>query len=228
MKLLYYIFFTILVFPSCAQKNKVTKQQVDNTMKKNTSEFVKNLSTKKYGEYFFYPDHQETLEFIWSIESDQVVFQDICTNAEIDLLARIVAAEVLLQADLLLFYEVDRRKLAKIYVEAFENDISKMADSWGIPFEQSRYGILGDHLISIGEMAIPFLKPLLSNESLRNNYIESEVGALAEGYKLRVKDFAAFYISRIQGQTYDFLADPKARDRQIKILLNELHKSEEE
>ena len=84
--------------------------------------------------------------------------------------------------------------LAAPYLEALR--AASIANPWGLPGELD--GPAGRHLVSLGEVASSGLMTLLE-DGRRVPYWGSQEAMLGNSYVFRVKDFAAFFLSRIRG-----------------------------
>lgn len=92
---------------------------------------------------------------------------------------------------------------------------------WGLLWPESDPGTGGAQLIALGEVAIPHLLRLLDDAG-RLPYEGSEEATIGNGYQLRVKDAAAFYLERITGQKVPFYTDPLRRDPEIAVFADKL------
>lgn len=100
--------------------------------------------------------------------------------------------------------------LASAYVEALR--AAAIGNPWGLPGELD--GPAGQHLVSLGDAASPGLMTLLEDGRLVP-YWGSQEATLGNSYAFRVKDFAAFFLSKIRGGPYVLHVDPAARDADI-------------
>ena len=75
----------------------------------------------------------------------------------------------------------------------------------------------GQHFVALGEPAVPALVSLL-DDTTRLEYGGSKEATVGNSYAYRVKDFAAFYLSRIRNLPFDVVQDPAARDKAIDAL----------
>ena len=110
-----------------------------------------------------------------------------------------------------------KQALAVAYVETLR--AASIGNPWGLPGELD--GPAGQHLVSLGEVASSGLIALL-DDGRRVPYWGSQEAMLGNSYTFRVKDFAAFFLSRIRGVPYVLHTDPAARDGAIQALRNPL------
>jgi hypothetical protein len=76
---------------------------------------------------------------------------------------------------------------------------------------------LGKKVISFGKIALPFLVKLLDDDGTVF-YEGSKEATIGNAYHYRIKDFAAFYISKITNNPIQFYKNYKDRDREIERL----------
>lgn len=84
-------------------------------------------------------------------------------------------------------------------------------------------GDIGEQLIQIGKAAIPSLIKLLDDTNFYFFYEGSESTSNMD-YQYRVKDFAAFFLSKITKVPWQFYLDKKKRDIEIERFKKELFK----
>lgn len=78
-------------------------------------------------------------------------------------------------------------------------------------------GPSGKHVVQLGEPAVAALISLL-DDGKQIDYGGSEEATVGNSYAYRVKDFAAFFISRIRKLPFTVVEDPAARDHAIEQL----------
>jgi hypothetical protein len=106
-----------------------------------------------------------------------------------------------------------RTGLAPVYATALRE--ARIANPWGMPGELD--GEAGQHLVALGEPVVTALGPLL-DDTRQVWYGGSEEATEGNSYTWRVRDFAAFFISRIRGIAWTVHRDPRARDAGIEQL----------
>jgi hypothetical protein len=110
---------------------------------------------------------------------------------------------------------------------------SLLGSHWGVLYTQryingkratySYAGRAGEQLIQIGKPAIPSLIKLLDDTNFYFFYEGSESTSNMD-YQYRVKDFAAFFLSKITKVPWQFYLDKKKRDIEIERFKKELFK----
>jgi hypothetical protein len=123
--------------------------------------------------------------------------------------ARYLAAEIRFRKDPA-YRPADPAGLARAYADALREEV--IANPWGMPGELDEP--LGKHLVALGEPAVPALVPLLA-ETRAISYSGSKEATVGNEYKMRVKDFAAFFIARIRNRPLKLDVDPAVRDKVI-------------
>lgn len=187
-----------------------------------TASFARKLVAREFGEFFIYPMHDETIERIWSDSSHHQLLDQILDDATVSAEAKFLACEVLFKKDLMFMQRHAPEKVAEIYAQALSNDLTGMANSWGLLYEHEDEGTVGIVFLKIGEKAIPALSKLLDDERTNLKYQGSIEATVGNGYGYRIKDFAAYYIGRILGKPLKYYRDLADRDAQIDSLKKEL------
>ncbi|WP_298516415.1 hypothetical protein [uncultured Kordia sp.] len=161
---------------------------------------------------------------IWNQGNNKDKLKSIAYSENTSHLARFLTVEILKKYNVEIdveFYEI----IAESYGYALHR--TTMGDSkfygivgnlWGLLYEENDLGKLGDFYVSLGEKAIPSLVKLLSYDNSEIFYEGSEEATLGNSYQYRVKDFAAFYISKIKGIPMTFYQDFDKRDAEIERL----------
>jgi hypothetical protein len=156
---------------------------------------------------------------------------NIVSKREFDILARLLASEILFtkQKDYPPKYLYG--PLGDVYALALlitgDTANPKLSGNlWGYMYEADRLGIkddgmLGTHLLGLGEESLPFLIPLLDEESTII-YEGSQEATIGNALNYRVKDAAAYYISKIKNIPVKFYQDFEERDKEIERLKNQL------
>lgn len=142
---------------------------------------------------------------------------------------RFLAAEIILSK----FNKYPIKKyntiLSNLYGTALTNTGDKTgnfrlsANLWGYLYEMDDVGVLGNHFIQLGDEAVPELYKLLDNEE-QVLYDGSRDATIGNEYQYRIKDFAAFYISKIKNIPVKFYQDFDERDKEIERLKKLLEK----
>lgn len=188
----------------------------------NTASFAKKLEAREFGEFFIYPMHDETIENVWSDSRNHHLLDDILNDPTISHEAKFLACEILFKKDILFMRRHAPEEVAEIYAKALSNNLTGMANSWGLLYEHEDEGTVGGAFLTIGEKAIPALAKLLNDERTTLKYQGSAEATLGNEYRYRIKDFAAYYIGRITGNPLKYYADFPDRDDQINTLKNNL------
>lgn len=192
----------------------------DNAFEDRIGEVASRLVELGYVELFLRLD-EEAIDSIWDIPRVSEVLKALAIDSKAPPLASFLAAEVL-------FYkldtyppESDKRRLAEVYAMALRENFTAMANPWGLP--GSLDGDPGMHFIKLGEWAVAPLMSLLDVES-EVTYGGSREATFGNRYRYRVKDLAAFYLSRIRDIRYEVVEDPGERDKRIEELKAELER----
>ena len=180
---------------------------------------VKILSETDYASLFYY-SNKSSIDSVWQNGKNQKKIEKIVTDSKYSNYVRFLASEILFEK--MKDYPPDtlRTELAKIYTEALMRtggEVSKFrlsGNAWGLLYELDDVGILGKHLISFGIYVIPYLINLLDNTEVVY-YEGSKEATLGNSYKLRIKDFSAFFLGKIKTIPLKYYANNDERDLQI-------------
>jgi hypothetical protein len=183
--------------------------------KTNIDRFAEKLVSGKFGEFFIYPMHDQTIDKIWSDPRNHQLLEKILDDPDISDLAKFLACEVLFKKDILFMQRHSPEKVAEVYAKALGSDFTGMANSWGLLYEGQDDGTVGTRFLLLGRTAIPALAKLLHDERTNLHYQGSAEATLGNKYGYRIKDFAAYYIGRITGNPIKYYPDPADRDEQI-------------
>jgi hypothetical protein len=182
----------------------------------------RKLENDELGMLFVWPQHDNTIAAIWSQPGNPQLLENILNDPQAPGRARLVAAEVLFTKDFSFIDRTSRDGLARLYAEALVKRYTGHANAWGLLWDGNDAGPVGGRFILLGEVAIPALVALLDDATVVDWYAGSEEATVGNGYKYRIKDFAAFYLSRILVKPIAFHSDPLARDREIATLRSAL------
>jgi hypothetical protein len=175
---------------------------------------LKEIKKQGYANIFWQVDNK-ILNELWANGNHKTELQKIWQNEEEDLQVRLIAAEILFKKDKS-FAEVDKKTkvlLANLYAAALANKGTINGNIWGLP---EFTGQAGEHLLQTDkEEIIRLLKLLLSNTQPLI-YVGSKEATYANEYLYRVKDLAAYYLSKLLKLKYKILKSPSMRDEQIK------------
>ena len=187
-----------------------------------TASLARKLVAREFGEFFIYPRHDETIENIWSDSRNHQLLDDVLNDPTISYEAKFLACEVFFKKDILFMRRHEPAEVAEIYAKALSDNLTGMANSWGLLYEHEDEGPVGGAFLNIGRKAIPALAKLLNDERTHLKYQGSAEATVGNEYRYRVKDFAAYYIGRIDGNPLRYYADFSDRDEQTDTLKKNL------
>lgn len=190
----------------------------ERSQESNTESFARKLVAREFGEFFIYPMHDQTIEKIWADSRNHQLLDNILDDATVSDEAKFLACEVFFKKDILFMQRHSPEKVADIYTKALSNDFTGIANSWGLLYEHEDEGTVGIAFLAIGEKAIPALSKLLDDERTHLRYEGSIEATVGNGYRYRIKDFAAYYIGRITGNPLTYYPNLADRDEQINNL----------
>jgi hypothetical protein len=212
--------------PPTKPSQPLTKpSQPTNTMDNaNTNLLAGKLMAGDYGKLFIYPQHDMTIERIWSAPGNPEALEALVKDAGAPGKARFLAAEVLFARDVFFIERAGRAAVARLYAEALVGDYTGLANSWGLLWEHNDVGEVGGRFLVLGEAAIPALTELLDDGKVVDNYEGSEEATIGNRYQFTIADFAAYYLSRIAGIAVPFHRTPAERRAEIAKLKDQLRK----
>lgn len=159
------------------------------------------------------------LTALWSDVGGPDALKRIALDGDEDARARFLAAEAVLSRRPDGFGNGERREIGSLYAAALCGQFTGSANEWSFPGQP--LGRAGEHLLSLGDDAVPALTLLLDDDTpvIYEGSKEAMVGA---SYGYRVKDLAAQFIARITGLSFPISTDPAARDAAIAELRRRL------
>ncbi|MCP4366859.1 MAG: hypothetical protein GY797_01910 [Deltaproteobacteria bacterium] len=176
-----------------------------------------------YPRLFMYEEHN-LADSIWEDGKNVEQLKSIIFSASSSTHAKFLAAEVFRHFEV----ELNTQSygiLAEAYAYALEhtsadreNIVQLNGNLWGLLYEENDAGYLGMRFIKFGHAAIPTLIKLLNDNASRILYEGSEEATIGNAYQYRIKDFAAFYISKIKNIPIKFYQDFEKRDKEIERL----------
>jgi hypothetical protein len=170
-----------------------------------------------YLELFLRYDDQ-TLNGVWNQPNAPAELANLVMDSSASSQARFLAAEILFYKDKSYPSDAAKPTLAQIYATALVENYTGIANPWGLP---GYLDSVGEHVVDLGDAAVPALVPLLDDETPLL-YGGSQEATLGNSYGYRVKDMAAFFISRIKGIAYTVYQTAAERDAEIENLKTKL------
>lgn len=163
----------------------------------------------------FQQSDEVDLKAIWNASGAPEALESIAASSNAPMLARFLAAEILLYQGEVFRVVKRKQELARVYAVALADNFTEVANAWGLPGIID--GLAEEHLLTIGEPMVSELLNLLDNEK-RIYYEGSQEATLGHHYGYRVKDLAAYYISKITNTLLELDEDPSIRDTAIEKL----------
>ena len=226
MNKLYYILLYLVVC-SCNAQHNISKNKASNISTANSDSIITKLVEDKYGDFFNYMIQKEIINTVWAEAGGVPRLKAIVIDENAPLKARFLACEVLLNKEFtfLAHEDVKYDRIAAIYTKAMVNNLTGMANSWGLLYEYHDVGHIGAAFLILEEEAIPELVKLLNNNK-KPFYHGESAATVGNAYRFRIKDFAAYYICRIKNLNCVYHKTRLARDAAIRKLKASLRKGE--
>jgi hypothetical protein len=206
---------------------EISSQQDTLSMDNKTKAFANQLINEEFGEFFIYPMHNTTIDEIWSDTSNHSLMDSIMNDPDISMEAKFLVCEICLTKDRYFITRYSYIYLADIYANALINNYTGMANSWGMLYNHDDTGQTGARFILMGEFAIPVLTKLLEDDRILLSYNGSIESTIGNGYRFRIKDFAAYYIGEILNIPLKYFSEYTERDVQINELKAAIQKLED-
>lgn len=213
---------SVIWLASCGAKHISKRQKMPSVQKESASQstdVATNDSLMKaleeinleglFGELF---DQKTYNEFLENVEPRPEVLQAIVQDVSISHRIRLAALGVLYYLDDTVYEGLDIEAKAMILATTLSYNYFSSQDLFGKLWYNDDAGIFGDHIIRQGEIAVKFLAKSLKDERIWNRYYGSEEATVMSMRQYRVKDFAAFYISKIKGYSLPYALDLAERD----------------
>ena len=182
------------------------------------SDLARRLEDKGAVSFFNYMLRPDVVASFWSESNSRQNLENLVRDTSASPLARFLACEVLFDKEFLFIGSVGPEIIAPVYVHALQNNFTGFANTWGLLYEHDDTGPVGSNLVTLGADAVPALIPLLSDERVLLEYKGSEEAIVGNDYKFRIKDFAAYYLSKITRTPILYHEDYAARDQAIDAL----------
>ena len=177
-------------------------------------ELADQLVRTGYEGLFRLPDSLGRRESLWSKPGAPDSLLRLALDAGQPWLARFLAAEIIFNKQIFLFRQEHFASLVAVYVEAFKSNASGFMADWGFLADMSDTGKLGSRFILFAQLSVPLLRPLLDDpHEIPYLYPPDFPSQLRLG--LRLKDFAALYLSRIYKVPIQLTEDAAQRDEEI-------------
>jgi hypothetical protein len=186
-------------------------------MSEDTLSLDRRLRNIGYPALFKETGHARSLMELWKSASQQD-FERLVGDTKTSPLARFLASQILLGKDMTFFSRTDLNSLSKVYVQALLGNYTKAMSDWGFVQSNDDMGAVGSIFLVFGKRSVPELVKLLGDETVVDY---ERLTPDASGFdptrlrRVRVKDFAALYISKIRNVPIEFKIAFDERDSEI-------------
>ena len=123
------------------------------------------------------------------------------------------------------FSRTDLNSLSDVYIQALLGNYTKTMSEWGFLHRNDDMGVVGSVFLVFGERSIPQLVSLLDDGTVVDYQRPSpDVSGFDRTMlqKVRMKDFAALYLSKIKNLPIEFKIAFDERDQEIIKLKSKL------
>ena len=160
---------------------------------------------------------------IWTTYPSPATYALLVEDAHRPEPVRFAAALVLRSRSAEQFEKANPGQMAQVFAGALQHDLARTAWPWGRLWgSDDELGLLGRNFLTLGTAAIPALAALLDDATPRDKYPGSDEATLMKVRHYRVKDFAAFYLSRIAHLDLPWEPNLAKRDEAIARLRQQL------
>jgi hypothetical protein len=193
-------------------------------MSKNTFALARRLTNISYPTLFKEADHEHSVNDAWNSASQQD-FETLVGDPGVSPLARFICSQILLSRDMTFLSRTDLDSLSDVYIQALLGNYTKAMSDWGFLQRNDDMGPVGSAFLIFGERSIPHLIDLLDDGRVVDYERPStDISGLdpTRLQRVRIKDFAALYLSRIKNIPFEFKIPFNERDKAITELKNKL------
>jgi hypothetical protein len=197
---------------------------MNQALPEDTFSLARRLTNIGYPALFKEADHAHSLDEIWKSASQQD-FERLVGDTKAPSLARFLCSQILLSKDMTFFSRTDLISLSDVYIQALLGNYTKTMSDWGFLHRNDDMGVVGSVFLVFGERSIPQIVNLLSDGTVVDYERTSpDVSGFDRTrlQKVRVKDFAALYLSKIKNLPIEFKIAFDERDKEIIKLKNKL------
>lgn len=189
-------------------------------MSEDTRSLGRRLTSLGYKALFTGADHERLLAEVWASAS-QREFEGLATDTTAPATVRFLSSQVLLRKDMTFLSRTDLSSLSDVYVQALLGNYTGTMSDWGFLRGNEDLGVAGSIFLAFGEQSVRQLAELLSDPTV----VDYDRPATdASGFdrtrlrRVRVKDFAALYLSKIKSLPVAFDVAFEQRDKEISRL----------
>ena len=182
------------------------------------------LTNVGYSALFKEAGHEQSLGEIW-ISASQLDFETLVADTKAPLLARFLSSQILLSKDMTFFARTNLDSLSDVYIQAMLGNYTKTMSDWGFLYSNEDMGIVGSVFLVFGDRSAPQLINLLCDETVVDyERAFPDVSGFDQTrlQKVRIKDFAALYLSKIKNLPIELKVAFQERDKEIIKLKNRL------
>ncbi len=195
-------------------------------MMSDRSRLSEKLTKTGYDALFRESGSARVRDEVWT-NFPQQDFEDLVGDSSAPALARFLSSQILLGKDMTFLSRTDLQSLSEVYVQALLDNYTGDMSDWGFVRGNDDLGVLGGMFLVFGGQSLPRLLELLENGTVVDYRRPSPDFSGFDPrtlQKLRVKDFAALYLSKIENLPIEFKIPFDERDKAIRNLKERLPK----
>jgi len=186
-------------------------------MSEDTRSLGRKLTSRGYEALFTGADHERLLDEIWA-SAPQHEFEGLAGDTGAPSLARFLSSQVLLRKDMTFLSRTDLNSLSGVYIQALLGNYTGTMTDWGFLRSNEDLGVAGSVFLVFGEQSVHQLAELLNDTTVVDYERPSpDVSGFDRTrlQRVRIKDFAALYLSKIKNLPVTFEVTFEQRDKEI-------------
>ena len=157
------------------------------------------------------------IDDLWAKPEVPDLLVQLISDSNRSWLVKFLAAEIILAKQMFLLRPELYATLASVYAKALTENASNFMADWGFQIDVNDIGKLGSRFMVFGPDSDPFLQPLLDDpREVPYVYPPDFPSQIRLG--LRIKDFAALYLSQIHNISILLTGEQSSRDAEIQRL----------
>ncbi len=183
----------------------------------NVDDLAEELDRLGYDGLFRLPAWPARVDDLWSRPEVPDLLVQLISDGSRSWLVKFLAAEIILGKQMFLLRSEFYPTLAAVYAKALTENASGFMADWGFQIDVNDIGKLGSRFMVFGPDSDPFLKPLL-DDAREVPYVYPPDFPSQIRLGLRIKDFAALFLSKIHNLSVSLTGDQSSRDAEIQRL----------
>jgi hypothetical protein len=186
-------------------------------MSEDIASLARRLTKIGYAAIFKEADHDHSLDEVRKSVAQQD-FERLAGDTEAPPLARFLSSQILLKKDMTFLSRTDSNSLSEVYIQALLGNYTTAMSDWGFLQSNDDTGAVGSVFLIFGERSVPQLVNLLNDGTVvdyKRPFPDVSGFNQTRLQRVRIKDFAALYLSKIKKLPIEFKVAFDERDHEI-------------